>query len=154
MRRVMKRTIPLLAVTAGIVGATLTGVAPASAAVPASATNAVDCSSPEYTYRVHSYVPTNIQRPAVDGRSYNISGPQAYTTEVCLDIPDSSTFTIEVRILASDGSTRTLFVDDRPGDKVFRFSTGAYAFWQVYGTLTGPPSTYLYYDWAEKHIPA
>ncbi|GGO29927.1 hypothetical protein GCM10010116_59970 [Microbispora rosea subsp. aerata] len=47
-----------------------------------------------------------------------------------------------------------MIVDDRPGDKIFSYSPGANTFWQVYGTLTGPPSTYLYYTWYEKQIPA
>jgi hypothetical protein len=143
----MKRTIPVLAVTAGVLAATLTGISPASATAPA-----VDCSTGGYTRVLQSYVPTNVQRPAVDGRTYNIIGSQAYTYEVCLDIPDTSTFTIEARIRSADGSTR-VFVDDRPGDKVFRYSPGANSFWQVYGTLTGPGSTYIYYTWNEKQIP-
>ncbi|MFC6082754.1 hypothetical protein [Sphaerisporangium aureirubrum] len=144
----MNRTIPVLAVVAGVLGATLTGIGPASAA-----TSAVDCSTGGYTRTLTSYVPTNVQRPGVDGRSYNISGPSASTWEVCLDIPDTSTFTIEARIRHSDGST-SVFVDDRPGDKVFRYSPGAISFWQVYGTMTGPGSTYIYYTWNEKQIPA
>ncbi|GGO30849.1 hypothetical protein GCM10010116_61780 [Microbispora rosea subsp. aerata] len=87
----MKRTVSALA--AGVLGATLAGVGPASATTPA-----VDCAAGGYT-RVHtSYVPTNVERPAIDGRAYNIAGPTAYTYEVCLDIPDGSTFTIQVRI--------------------------------------------------------
>ena len=144
----MKRTIPALAVAAGLLGAMLTGISPASAAVPP-----VDCSTGGYTRVLETYVPTNIQRPAVDGRSYNIAGPLAYTYEVCLDIPDTSTFTIEARIWPGDGSTR-VFVDSRPGDKVFRYSPGADSFWQVYGTMTGPGSTYITYTWHEKQIPA
>ncbi|MEU6432449.1 hypothetical protein ABZ860_41635 [Microbispora sp. NPDC046973] len=143
----MKRTISVLAAVTGVLGATLAGISPASAAAPA-----VDCSTGGYTRVLNSYVPTNVQRPAVDGRSYNIAGPSAYTYEVCLDIPDTSTFTIEVRIW-SNGS-QSVFVDDRPGDKVFRYSPGANSFWQVYGTMTGPDSTYVYYTWNEKQIPA
>ncbi|WP_182873697.1 hypothetical protein [Microbispora sp. H10670] len=142
----MKRTISVLAVATGVLGATLTGVGPASA-------SAVDCSTGGYTYARTSYVPTNVQRPSVDGRNYNIAGPSAYTHEVCLDIPDTETFTIEVQIHSSDGST-TVFVDDRPGDKVFSFSPGANSWWQVFGTMTGPGSTYIYYTWNEKQIPA
>jgi hypothetical protein len=89
----------------------------------------------------------------VDGRSYNITGPQAYTYEVWLDIPNTSTFTIEVRRWSAGGST-TVLLDDRPGDKVFRFSPGANSFWQVFGTMTGPDSTYINYTWNEKQIPA
>ncbi|GAA5047380.1 hypothetical protein HNP84_000377 [Thermocatellispora tengchongensis] len=144
----MKRTIPVLAVATGVLGAMLTGISPASAAA-----SAVDCSTGGYTYVLNTYVPTNIQRPGVDGSTYNLSGQKAYTHEVCLDIPDTSTFTIEVRIRSADGSTN-VFVDDRPGDKVFRFSPGAYSFWQTYGTMTGPDSTYIYYTWNEKKIPA
>ncbi|GLX10662.1 MULTISPECIES: hypothetical protein [Microbispora] len=143
----MKRTISVLAVTTGVLGATLTGIGPASAATPA-----VDCSTGGYTRVLTSYVPTNVQRPAVDGHSYNIGGPLAYTYEVCLDIPDTSTFTIEVRIW--NNGTQTVFVDDRPGDKVFRYSLDPNSFWQVYGTMTGPDSTYIYYTWNEKQIPA
>ncbi|WP_214410727.1 hypothetical protein [Sphaerisporangium fuscum] len=143
----MKRTISVLAVATGVLGATLTCISPASAAAPA-----VDCSTGGYTRVLNSYVPTNVQRPAVDGRSYNIAGPTAYTYEVCLDIPDTSTFTIEARIRSADGST-SVFVDARPGDKVFRYSPGANSFWQVYGTMTGPDSTYIYYTWYEKQIP-
>ncbi|MFI6457383.1 hypothetical protein ACIBF6_38235 [Streptosporangium amethystogenes] len=142
----MKRTISVLVAT-GVLGATLTGISPASAA-----TSAIDCATGGYTRVLNSYVPTNVERPAVDGHSYNIGGPSAYTYEVCLDIPDTSTFTIEVRIW-SNGS-QSVFMDDRPGDKVFRYSLGANSFWQVYGTLTGPGSTYLYYTWYEKQIPA
>jgi len=143
----MKRTIPALTVAAGVLGATLTGISPASAAAPA-----VDCSAGEYTRVLQSSIPTNIQRPAVDGRSYNIGGSLAYTYEVCLDIPDTSTFTIEIWIW-SGGSQRTI-VDDRPGDKVLHYSLGANSAWQVYGTLTGPGSTYLSYTWSEKQIAA
>ncbi|ETK34954.1 hypothetical protein [Microbispora sp. ATCC PTA-5024] len=142
----MKSTNSVL-VAAGVLGAMLTGISPASAATPA-----VDCSMGGYTRVLNSYVPTNVERPAVDGRSYNIGGPSGYTYEVCLDIPDTSTFTIEVRIW-SNGS-QSVFVDDRPGDKVFRYSIGPNSFWQVYGTLTGPGSTYIYYTWYEKQIPA
>jgi len=140
----MKRTISVLAVATGVLGATLTGIGPASAA-----TSAVDCSTGGYTRVLNSYVPTNVQRLAVDGRSYNIGGPLAYTFEICLDIPDTSTFTIEVRM-----GTQTVFVDDRPGDKVFRYSLPPNSFWQVYGTMTGPDSTYVYYTWNEKQIQA
>ncbi|MFC4532846.1 hypothetical protein [Sphaerisporangium dianthi] len=142
----MKRTIPALAVAAGVLGATLTGVSPAAAA-------AVDCSTGGYTRVLTSYIPTNMQRGAVDGHIYNIAGSPAYTLEVCLDIPDTSTFTIEVQMRSADGSTR-VFVDDRPGDKVFRYSPGPNSFWQVYGTMTGPGSTYIYYTWNDKQIPA
>ncbi len=45
-------------------------------------------------------------------------------------------------------------MDDRPGDKVFRYSLDPNSFWQVYGTMTGPDSTYIYYTWNEKQIPA
>jgi hypothetical protein len=143
----MMRTVPVLAAVTGVLGAMLTGIGPASAAA-----RAIDCSTGGYTRVLESYVPTNVERPAVDGRNYNINGPQAYTYEVCLDVPDTSTFTIEARIRSADGSTR-VFVDDRPGDKVFRYAPGANSFWQVYGTLTGPGSTYLYYTWNEKQIP-
>ncbi|GII79194.1 hypothetical protein Sru01_41760 [Sphaerisporangium rufum] len=143
----MKRTISALTVATGLFGAMLTGAGPASADTPA-----VDCSTGGYTRVLESYIPTNFQRGAVDGRIYNITGP-ATTYEVCLDIPDTETFTIEVRIRASDGST-SVFTDDRPGDKVFRFTPGAMTFWQVYGTMTGPGSTYIYYTWYEKQIPA
>ncbi|MEU8194531.1 hypothetical protein AB0C10_12210 [Microbispora amethystogenes] len=142
----MKRTISALAVTTGILGATLTGISPASA-------SAVDCSTGGYTWVRNSYVPTNDQRLGVDGRTYNLSGSTAYTYEVCLDIPDTETFTIEVRVYHPGGPT-DVFVDDRPGDKIFRYSPGANVFWQVYGTMTGPGSTYLYYTWYEKQIPA
>ncbi|BCJ50902.1 hypothetical protein Asp14428_23770 [Actinoplanes sp. NBRC 14428] len=47
-----------------------------------------------------------------------------------------------------------MWTDDRPGDKVFRFPAGANHFWQVYGTMTGPGSTYITYKWAEKRLPA
>jgi hypothetical protein len=144
----MKRAIPVLAVAAGILGATLTGVSPASAGVPG-----VDCSTGGYTRVLESYALTNIERVGADGRSYNITGPLAYTYEVCLDIPDTSTFTIEVRRWFPGGSA-TVLLDDRPGDKVFRFSPGANSFWQVFGTMTGPGSTYLTYTWSEKQIPA
>jgi hypothetical protein len=97
------------------------------------------------------YVPTNVQRPGVDGRAYNVDGP-AHTHEICLDVPDTSTFTVEVRMRNADGSS--VVVDDRPGDKVFRYAPGANSFFQVYGTMTGPGSTYLYYTWNEKKIPA
>ncbi|MFF0310602.1 hypothetical protein ACFYSC_24485 [Streptosporangium sp. NPDC004379] len=143
----MKRTISTLAVVTGVLGATLTGTGPASAT-----TSEVDCSAGGYTRVLNSYVPTNIQRPAIDGRSYNIGGPSAYSYEICLDIPDTSTFAIEIRIW-SNGSMRVV-TDDRPGDKVFRYSIDANSFWQVYGTLTGPDSTYIYYTWYEKQIPA
>ncbi|MEU9834485.1 hypothetical protein AB0D67_23400 [Streptosporangium sp. NPDC048047] len=143
----MKRTISTLAVVTGVLGATLIGIGPASAAG-----SEVDCSAGGYTRVLNTYVPTNDQRVAVDGRSYNIAGPVAYTYEVCLDIPDSSTFTIEARIYPGDGTMR-VFTDDRPGDKVFRYSPGANSFWQVYGTMTGPDSTYVYYTWYEKQIP-
>jgi hypothetical protein len=141
----MKRIISVL--VAGVLGATLTGISPASAATPA-----IDCATGGYTRVVNSYVPTNIERPAVDGHTYNIGGPPAYTYEICLDIPDTSTFTIEVRSWAN--GSPSVFVDDRPGDKIFRYSLGPNSFWQVYGTLTGPGSTYLYYTWHEKQIPA
>ncbi|MGW4637282.1 hypothetical protein ACWEN6_02085 [Sphaerisporangium sp. NPDC004334] len=144
----MKRTISVLAVTTGVLGAMLAGVSPASAAAPA-----VDCSTGGYTRVLNTYIPTNIQRGAVDGRIYNITGPTAYTYEICLDIPDTSTFTIEAHIRAADGST-SVFLDDRPGDKVLHFSPGANTFWQIYGTMTGPGSTYIYYTWNEKQIPA
>ncbi|MEU7694263.1 hypothetical protein OHB01_00120 [Microbispora hainanensis] len=143
----MKRTISVLTVAAGVLGVTLTGAGPALAD-----TSAVDCSTGGYTYVVNKYVPTNVESPAVDNRLYNIAGPTAYTHEVCLDIPDNETFTIEVRI-GPTGSQQVI-VDDRPGDKIFRFSPGTNTFWQVYGTLTGPGSTYLYYTWHEKQIPA
>ncbi|MCA2219066.1 hypothetical protein [Jidongwangia harbinensis] len=136
-----------LAVAAGVAGATLTGVAPAGAA------DVVDCTSAQYTRKLASYVPTNVQRPGVDGHSYNISGPQAFTYEVCLDILDSATFAIEARLRSADGTTR-VFVDNRPGDKIFRYTPGAEASWQVFGTMSGPPSTYVEYTWAEKLIPA
>ena len=110
----MKRTIPIL-VAAGLLGATLTGISPASAA-----TSAVDCTAGGYTRVWNSYVPTNIERAAIDGRIYNIGGPLAYTYEICLDIPDTSTFTIEVRIWTN--GTQSVFVDSRPGDKIFRYS--------------------------------
>ncbi|MER6824887.1 hypothetical protein ABT352_02715 [Streptosporangium sp. NPDC000563] len=138
----MKRIISIL-VAAVALGATLTGVSPASAAA-----SAVDCSTGEYTRVLNSYVPTNIERGAIDGRSYNIGGSLTYTFDICLDIPDTSTFTIEVRIW--NNGTQTSFVDDRPGDKIFRYTLAPNSFWQVYGTLTGPGSTYLYYTWNEK----
>ncbi|GIH49299.1 hypothetical protein SAMN05421833_11564 [Microbispora rosea] len=143
----MKRTISVLAVATGVLAATITGIGPASAATPA-----VDCSTGGYTRVLTSYVPTNVERPAVDGRTYNIGGPLEYTYEICLDIPDTETFTIEVRIW--NNGTWSEFVDDRPGDKVFRYSLGPNSFWQVYGTMTGPGSTYLYYTWHEKQIQA
>ncbi|MFG1948262.1 hypothetical protein [Nonomuraea sp. NPDC048826] len=142
----MKRTIPILVAT-GVLGATLTATNPASAA-----TSTLDCAAGGYPRVLNSYVPTNVERPAIDGRSYNIGGPLSYTYEICLDIPDTSTFTIEVRSWAN--GSPNVFVDDRPGDKIFRYSLGPNSFWQVYGTLTGPDSTYLYYTWHEKQIPA
>jgi hypothetical protein len=142
----MKRTISILIAT-GVLGATLTGISPASAA-----TSTIDCATGGYTRVVTSYALTNLERPAVDGRSYNIGGPSAYTYEICLDIPDTSTFTIEVRSWTN--GSQSVFVDDRPGDKIFRYSLGPDSFWQVYGTMTGPGSTYLYYSWNEKQIPA
>ncbi len=141
----MKRTIPVLA--AGVLGATLTVISPASAA-----TSTVDCAAGGYTRVVNSYVPTNIERPAIDGRSYNIGGPLTYKYEICLDIPDTSTFTIEVRSWTN--GSESVFVDDRPGDKIFHYSLPPNSAWQVYGTLTGPGSTYLYYTWHEKQLPA
>lgn len=142
----MKRTIPIL-VAAGLLGATLTGISPASAA-----TSTVDCTAGGYTRVLNTYVPTNIERPAIDGRTYNIGGPLAYTYEICLDIPDTSTFTIEVQSWTN--GTPSVFRDTRPGDKIFRYSLPPNSFWQVYGTLTGPGSTYLYYTWHEKQLPA
>nr|WP_062333566.1 hypothetical protein [Herbidospora sakaeratensis] len=133
----MKRTIFVLV---GVLGAMLTGITPASAAV--------DCSAGGYTRVYHSYIPTNWERGAIDGRSYNIGANMSYDYEICLDIPDGETFSIEVRIY-NNGNWST-FEDDRPGDKVFRYSLAPNSFWQVYGTLTGPGSTYLYYDWHEK----
>ncbi|MEU3167191.1 hypothetical protein [Streptosporangium sp. NPDC006930] len=138
----MKRIISILVATVAL-GATLTGVSPASAA-----TSAVDCSTGEYTRVLNSYMPTNLERGAIDGRSYNIGGSLTYAFDICLDIPDTSTFTIEVRIW--NNGTQTSFVDDRPGDKIFRYTLAPNSFWQVYGTLTGPGSTYLYYTWHEK----
>ncbi|MEV0161045.1 hypothetical protein ACGFJC_51695 [Nonomuraea fuscirosea] len=143
----MKRTIPMLVAT-GLLGATLTAVSPASAAT----SSAVDCTKGGYTRVVNSYVPTNIERPAIDGRSYNIGGPLAYTYEICLDIPDNERFTIEVRSWTNQ--QQSSFVDDRPGDKVFRYSIPPNSFWQIYGTLTGPGSTYIYYTWHEKQTQA
>ncbi|MEU8355908.1 hypothetical protein AB0C27_07825 [Nonomuraea sp. NPDC048882] len=140
----MKRTIPIL-VAAGVLGATLTGNGPASAA-----TSPIDCTAGGYTRVVNSYVPTNVERPAIDGRTYNIGGPSAYTYEICLDIPDNERFTIEVRSWTN--TVPSTFVDDRPGDKIFRFSLPPDSFWQVYGTLTGPGSTYIYYTWHEKRL--
>ncbi|MEU4835791.1 hypothetical protein [Streptosporangium sp. NPDC023615] len=138
----MKRTIFVLI---GFLGAMLIGVNPASAAIAA-----VDCSTGGYTRAYNSHIPSNMERGAIDGRSYNIGGSLSYEYEICLDIPDTSTFTIEVRIW--NNGTQTAFVDDRPGDKVFRFSLAPNSFWQVYGTMTGPGSTYLYYTWHEKRV--
>jgi hypothetical protein len=140
----MKRTTAALAAT-GLLGAMLTGVSG-----PASAST-IDCTTGDYTRVHHSYVPTNVERPAIDGRAYNIGGPYAYNFEICLDIPDGSTFTIEVRSWTN--GQQSVFVDDRPGDKIFHYSLPPDSFWQVYGTLTGPPSTYLYYTWHEKKLP-
>lgn len=139
----MKRTVSAL--VAGVLGATLLGTAPASAA-----TSDIDCAArDDYTWVRNSYVPTNVERPAIDGRSYNIGGPYTYTYEICLDIPDeASKFAIEVRIY-NNGAWST-FTDDRPGDKIFTYTLPPDSFWQVYGTLTGPASTYLYYTWYEK----
>ena len=142
----MKRISSIL-VTTGVLGATLTGISPASAATPA-----IDCTAGGYTWVRNSYVPTNVESGAIDGRIYNISGPSANNYEICLDIPDTSTFTIEVRSWTNESPS--VFVDDRPGDKIFRYSLGLNSFWQVYGTLTGPGSTYLYYTWHEKKLPA
>ena len=144
----MKRMIPALAATAGVLGAMLTGIGPASAAVPP-----VDCSAGAYPRVLESSIPTNLQRPAVDGRAYNLAVGLVYTFEICVDIPDTSTLDIEIRIWGGDGSTR-LFVDSRPGDKVFRYSAGPNGAWQVWGTMTGPGSTYIDYTWNEKQIPA
>ncbi|WP_030454159.1 hypothetical protein [Herbidospora cretacea] len=137
----MKRTIFVLI---GVLAAMLTGITPASAA------SAVDCSAGGYTRVYNSYVPTNMERGAIDGRSYNIGANLAYDYEICLDIPDGETFSIEVRIW--NNGTQSTFVDNRPGDKVFRYSLAPNSFWQVYGTLTGPGSTYLYYTWHEKRL--
>ncbi|GAA1513829.1 hypothetical protein GCM10009677_53740 [Sphaerisporangium rubeum] len=141
----MKRTISVLAVVTGLIGAMVTGIGPASA-------SAVDCAAGGYTRVYNSYVPTNVQRPAVDGYSYHIGGSPGYSYEICLDIPDGETFTVEVRSWTN--TVPSVFVDDRPGDKVFRYSVPGDSFWQVYGTLTGPGSTYIYYTWYEKRLPA
>jgi|GEM_PF-4845293 len=138
----MKRIISILVATVAL-GAMLTGVSPASAA-----TSAVDCSTGDWTRVVNGQMPTNLQRGAIDGRSYNIGGSLTYTFDICLDIPDTSTFTIEIRIW--NNGTQSTFVDDRPGDKTFSYSLAPNSFWQVYGTLTGPGSTYLPYAWHEK----
>lgn len=138
----MKRIISVLAVVTGLLGGMLTGIGPAAA-------SAVDCAAGGYSWVRNSYVPTNVERGAIDGRSYNISGAATYTYDICLDIPDDETFTIVVRRLV-DGEMRTVFVDDRPGDKVFTYSLPPSSFWQVSGTLTGPGSTYLYYTWYEN----
>ncbi|NAS21840.1 hypothetical protein GT755_09105 [Herbidospora sp. NEAU-GS84] len=138
----MKR---IIFVVVGVIGAMLTGITPASAA-----TSPVDCSTGTYTRVYTSYMPTNMERGAVDGRSYNIGANLAYDYEICLDIPDNETFSIEVRIY-NNGSWST-FTDNRPGDKIFRYSLAPNSFWQVYGTLTGPGSTYLYYTWNEKRL--
>lgn len=140
----MKRTTSVLAAT--VLGATLIGISPASAT-----TSSIDCTAGDYTRVRESYTLTNIERGAVDGFNYRITASPV-TIEVCLDIPDTSTFTIEARIRSFD--TQRVFVDDRPGDKIFRYSLDANSFWQTYGTLTGPDSTYLHYTWYEKQIPA
>lgn len=140
----MKRTTSVLAAT--VLGATLIGISPASAT-----TSSIDCTAGDYTRIMESYVPSNLERPAVDGFAYRLTASPV-TIEVCLDIPDTSTFTIEARIRSFD--TQRVFVDDRPGDKIFRYSLDANSFWQTYGTLTGPDSTYVHYTWYEKQIPA
>ncbi|WP_405086437.1 hypothetical protein [Microbispora sp. NBC_01389] len=71
----MKRTISVLAVTTGVLGATLTGAGPAAAST-------VDCSTGGYTYVMTSYIPTNFERGSVDGRNYNFPSPSAYIHEV------------------------------------------------------------------------
>lgn len=138
----MKRIVSTLAVAAGVLGTVLSGAGPASA-------DTVDCSTGDWT-RVHtSYVPTNVERPAIDGFSYNIAGSWTTEYEVCLDIPDNaSKFAIEVRVF-NNGSWSTI-TDDRPGDKVIHYTIPPNSLWQVYGTLTGPGSTFLYYTWNEK----
>lgn len=93
----------------GLLGSTLTGIAPASAA-----TSPIGCSTGGYTRVLATYIPTDLQREAIDGRICNISGPTAYTYEICLDIPDTSTFTIEAQIRSLDGSTR-VFLDEDSG---------------------------------------
>lgn len=140
----MKRTTSVLAAT--VLGATLIGISPASAT-----TSSIDCTAGDYTRVRESFTLTNLERGAVDGFNYRITASPV-TIEVCLDIPDTSTFTIEARIRSFD--TQRVFVDDRPGDKIFRYSLDANSFWQTYGTLTGPDSTYLHYTWYEKQIPA
>lgn len=140
----MKRTTSVLAAT--VLGATLIGINPASAT-----TSSIDCTAGDYTRVRESFTLTNLERGAVDGFNYRITASPV-TIEVCLDIPDTSTFTIEARIRSFD--TQRVFVDDRPGDKIFRYSLDANSFWQTYGTLTGPDSTYLHYTWYEKQIPA
>ncbi|MET8863940.1 hypothetical protein ABZW11_13385 [Nonomuraea sp. NPDC004580] len=139
----MKRTISVLA--AGALGATLAGTTPASA-------SSIDCATGGYTRVVNTYVPTNVERPGVDNALYNINGPQPHTYEICLDIPDGETFTIKLKNF-NDG-LQTFFTDDRPGDKILRYTIPANFAWQVHGTLTGPGSTFLYYTWHEKRTPA
>ncbi|WP_169952809.1 hypothetical protein [Microbispora sp. H11081] len=138
----MKRIISSLAVATGVLGATLTGVSPASAA-----TTEIDCTTGGYTYVKHTYALTNYPWGAVDGRNYNIVG-SPYNYEICLDVPDGTTFTIEIR----KGEAPYILVDDRPGDKIFTFTADTW--YQVHGTLSGPPSTYFYYTWYEKRSPA
>lgn len=141
MRRRLKRAASVLA--AAVLGATLTGVSPASAA-----TSEVDCTTGGYTRVFESFFLTNIRLLGVDGNSYRMSTPATY--EICLDIPDASTFTIEVQIQSY--GVETTLVDDRPGDKIFHVTLDNNSLWQVYGTLTGPDSVYLPYTWYEKKI--
>ncbi|WP_169952898.1 hypothetical protein [Microbispora sp. H11081] len=144
----MKRTTPVFAVVLGVFGAMLTGIGPASAAP-----SGVDCSAGGYTRAYAGWIYSNYRRVAVDGRQYGLGNPEPVTYEICLDIPDDSTFTIEVRSWANQ--VETVFVDDRPGDKIFRYTLDTpMSFWQIYGTMTGPDNTVLNYTWHEKQIPA
>ena len=143
----MKRIISVLAVVIGVLGTTLTGISPASATI--------DCSTGGYTWVRNSYISTDDYRVGVDGRQYNFNlGPTAYTYEICLDVPDTTTFTVEIRIWDINTGAQRVVVDDQPGDKIFSYSPGVNSFWQVYAKVTGSNQSYVTYTWYEKQTPA
>ncbi|MFG1700823.1 hypothetical protein [Nonomuraea sp. NPDC049309] len=145
----MKRTLSAL-IAAGVLGTALAAGGPASAATSPS----IDCeavrSDWDYVWKDLA-VPAGTVKKGLDNTTWHGNGYET-TYEICLDVPDGETLTFLVTDYRNATRGDILYKDDRPGDKIVRFTLPPDSFFRYDGTF-GPDGNSGSIDWYEKRIP-
>ncbi|MFG1700824.1 hypothetical protein [Nonomuraea sp. NPDC049309] len=147
----MKRTLSVL-IAAGVLGTALAAGGPAAAA-----TSSIDCESlhSDWDYALELSQSNNFEKKAITNYLWQANGYET-TYEICLDVPDGETLHLVLRDLRKETREQVLLTDDRPGDKIVRFTMPPNSWFRYDGTLTGPEGQKGHYRWYEKltpHIP-